>query len=225
MARRREEIVLCMEQVEKNTPLSEDISRLLTLESGDNITFGELAAAVADRGFGILLVLFSLPSALPVPAPGYSTPLGIVLFILGVQMLTGRDTPWMPEWAARKEIRRQTADRMIAGAVKFFAFVEKFVRPRFAFVNGKAAGVFCSVLLLLLSGLLILPIPLTNTLPAMVIFCIGVSLTERDGLAFIAAILFGIAATALYVLAVWVIVRYGAHGLHEAKEIIKGWVF
>ncbi len=214
-----------MEQVEKNTPLSEDISRLLSLESGDSITFGELAAAVADRGFGILLVLFSLPSALPVPAPGYSTPLGIVLFMLGVQMLTGRDTPWMPEWAARKEIRRQTADRMIAGAVKFFAFVEKFVRPRFAFVNGKGAGVFCSVLLLLMSGLMILPIPLTNTLPAMVVFCIGVSLTERDGLAFIAAILFGIAATALYVLAVWVIVHCGAHGLHEAKEIIKGWVF
>ena len=49
--------------------------------------------------------------------------------------------------------------------------------------------------------------------------------TERDGLAFIAAILFGVAATALYVLAVRVIVHYGAHGLHEAKEIIKGWIF
>lgn len=214
-----------MDERGKTTLLSEDIRDLLSLKPGENILFGELAAAAADRGFGILLVLLSLPSALPVPAPGYSTPFGIVLFILGAQMLLGRETPWIPEWAGRREIKRKTADRMISGAAKFFSFVEIFVRPRFEFVSGKGAGMVCSLLLLLMSGLMILPIPLTNTLPAMVIFCIGVALTERDGLAFIAALLFGAAASALYGLAFWVIFHFGAQGIGEAKEIIKGWFF
>ena len=206
--------------------LSEDFRRLLdTMRQGETVLFGELVAAVADRGFGILLVLFSLPSALPFPAPGLSTPFGVVLLILSVQLLMGRERPWIPRWASEKEMKRSTAERMISGAVAFFSFVERFFRPRLLFLSGKGAGVLCSVLLLLMSGLMILPIPLTNTLPAMVIFCTGVALTERDGLALVAALCFGVAATAIYALAVWVIVRFGAQGLAEAKEIILGWFF
>jgi len=214
-----------MEESGKKTMLSDDIRGLLSLKPGENLYFGEIAAAAADRGFGILLVLLSLPSALPVPAPGYSTPFGIVLFILGAQMLLGRARPWIPLWAARREIKRKTADKMISGAAKFFSYVELFIRPRFDFVSGKGGGMLCSLLLLLMSGLMILPIPLTNTLPAMVIFCIGVALTERDGLAFIAALCFGAAATALYALVFWVIFHFGAQGIVEAKEIVKGWFF
>ena len=214
-----------MGKQEKTTLLSEDIRELLSLKQGENLLFGELAAATADRGFGILLVLLSLPSALPIPAPGYSTPFGIVLFILGVQMLLGGETPWIPQWAAQREIKRKTADRMIFGAAKFFSYVELFIRPRFDIVSGKGGGMVCSLLLLLMSGLMILPIPLTNTLPAMVIFCIGVALTERDGLAFIVALCFGVAATALYAIVFWVLFHFGAQGIVEAKDIVKGWFF
>lgn len=46
--------------------------------------------------------------------------------------------------------------------------------------------------------LMILPIPLTNTLPAVVVFLVGVSLSERDGLIGIVAAAIGIAAVCLY---------------------------
>jgi hypothetical protein len=112
---------------------------------------------------------------------------------------------------------------MINTTSTFFRFVEKFIRPRFSFTSSPLTGRIYAVLLLLMSGLMILPIPLTNTLPAMVIFFVGIALTERDGLALAAAMLFGITAVALYSLAVWVIVKYGAQGLAEAREIIRGW--
>ena len=214
-----------MDENGKKKLLSDDIRELLSLKPGENLLFGELATAVADRGFGILLVLLSLPSALPVPAPGYSTPFGIILFLLGAQMLVGKKRPWIPRWAAHREIKRKTTDRMISGAAKFFSLMEVFIRPRFGCMLGGVSGLICSLLLLLMSGLMILPIPLTNTLPAMVIFCIGVALTERDGLAFVAALFFGAAASALYALAIWVILHFGAQSLGEAKEIITGWFF
>lgn len=186
---------------------------------------GDLAAAVGERGFGILLVLFSLPSAIPVPAPGFSTPFGIVLFLLSLQLFLGRPEPWIPSWASRKVIKRTVADGMIRGASAFFSFVERFIRPRMAFLLGPlSTRAFC-LLLLLMSGLMILPIPLTNTLPAMVIFTVGVALMERDGLALLGAIFFGIAAIVIYVVTIWLIVAYGLQGLKEAKEVIKGWFF
>ncbi|MEA4880757.1 MAG: exopolysaccharide biosynthesis protein [Synergistaceae bacterium] len=203
--------------------LSEDIRELLVLREGEDLTLGELSAAVGKRGFGILLILLSLPSALPFPAPGYSTPFGIILFLLSLQILAGRRTPWLPSWARRRVIKRSTADGMISGGAKFFAYLEKFIRPRYTSLTGRTGTRFCALLLLVMSGLMILPIPLTNTLPAMVIFCVGVALTERDGLALGAALLFGAGAILLYSLAFYVIARYGARGMIEAKEIIKGW--
>ncbi len=203
--------------------LSRDIQDLLTLREGEDLTLGELAAAVGKRGFGILFLLLSLPSALPFPAPGYSTPFGIILFLLSLQLLAGRRTPWLPQWASRRVIKRSTADVMISGGAKFFAFLERFIRPRYSSLTGRTGTRVCALLLLVMSGLMILPIPLTNTLPAMVIFCVGVALTERDGLALAAALLFGAGAVLLYSLVFYVIARYGAQGILEAKEIIQGW--
>lgn len=205
--------------------LSADFRRLLAVKGGSDMTLGDIVSAVGDRGFGILFVLLSLPSALPVPAPGYSTPFGVVLFLLSLQLLAGRPVPWIPEWASRKIIRRSTADRMIRSTAAFFSFVERFIRPRFPILTGRTAAKGYCLLLLAMSGLMILPIPLTNTLPAMVIFCVGVAMTERDGLALLAALCFGVAAVLLYTAAFWLIATYGLQGMREAKEIIKGWLF
>ncbi len=66
---------------EQGRTLSADISRLLELKTGEDLTLGDITTAVGERGFGILFVLLSLPSALPVPAPGFSTPFGVVIFL------------------------------------------------------------------------------------------------------------------------------------------------
>jgi hypothetical protein len=73
--------------------LSADLQRVLDEHSD---TLGELRTALWDRGFGLSMLLLSLPSALPVPAPGYSTPFGIALVGLAAQMMMGRPTPWLP---------------------------------------------------------------------------------------------------------------------------------
>ncbi len=205
--------------------LSADIRKLLELKSGEDLTLGDITSAVGDRGFGLLFILVSLPSALPVPTPGFSTPFGAVIFLLSLQMISGRETPWIPEWASRKVIKRTVADSMIKGAANFFTIVEKFIRPRLLPMTGRTAGRVCCILLLIMSGLMFLPIPLTNTLPAMVIFCVGVALTERDGLALMAAFLFGAVAVLLYAAAIWFIAVYGLKGMGELKDIIKARFF
>ena len=68
-------------------------------ERNEKVTLAEILTLAGERIFGFLLVILSLPSApsaFPVPAPGYSTPFGIAIFFLAVQLIMGRDYLWLP---------------------------------------------------------------------------------------------------------------------------------
>ena len=41
----------------------------------------DILKLVEERVFGVLFVILSLPSALPIPAPGYSTPFGFLMLL------------------------------------------------------------------------------------------------------------------------------------------------
>ncbi|PAX52484.1 exopolysaccharide biosynthesis protein, partial [Brunnivagina elsteri] len=61
------------------------------------VTLSDLLALAGERTFGFLFVLLSFPSALPIPAPGYSVPFGMAMLLLAGQLLVGRDEPWFPK--------------------------------------------------------------------------------------------------------------------------------
>ncbi len=178
--------------------LSAILNRLaLHSEKGD-LSLDDLIRQVGDKGYGILLVLLALPSAIPVPAAGYSTPFGILLAILGLQMLLGRKTLWLPKWAKSKTIKSAFAVKMFRTAHKVFHFIERFVQPRLSWIAGPWGIPLMGLLVILMAALMILPIPLTNTAPAAVIFLIGTGLTEDDGLIAAGACLAGILALLFY---------------------------
>ena len=49
-------------------------------------TYGQLIDEIDQHGMAVVLILFALPSALPLPAAGYSTVLSIPLFIIGFSL-------------------------------------------------------------------------------------------------------------------------------------------
>ena len=77
--------------------LSVELNRYFFEEAReDKVTLSEILTLAGERVFGFLFVILALPSALPVPAPGYSIPFGIAMFFLAVQLIIGRDLPWLP---------------------------------------------------------------------------------------------------------------------------------
>jgi hypothetical protein len=202
--------------------LSTTLAALLTREqSQSGLTLGEVFGRIGDRGFGVLLIILSLPSALPVPAPGYSTPFGILIVVLALQMIAGRTTPWLPERAARTKLHGKFIDAMLGFFTKFFGKVEFLIRPRLPWIGSRAGRAFLGVLVFIMAGLMILPIPLTNTFPAFVIFLTGIGLTEEDGLFSIFAGLLGVFATALYAVVLYIFISFGFEGIEMIKEWIK----
>lgn len=197
--------------------LSADLKELLSQGDERGITIGHLLQALGDRGFGLLFIILALPSALPVPAPGYSTPFGIIITILALQLMAGRQTPWLPKWASEKRIGRKVAEKLMGAAAGFFRRVEHLIKPRWEFVLARGGQFLAGILIIIMAALMILPIPLTNTAPAMVIFIIGVAMVEDDGLAMLLSCALALLAVLLYLAVFAGIGYFGLQGMEELR--------
>ena len=200
--------------------LSASLHGLLETEA-DHLTIGTIVERVGDRGFGLLLLVLSLPSALPVPAAGYSVPFGIILLFLAGQMLAGRRRPVFPARMERVKLGRRNAERLLRGGERLFRFLEWIVRPRLRWIGSRGGRSFMGVLVLVMALLMMIPIPMTNTFPALVIFLIGVGLTEEDGLFAIAACMVGVLAVLLYGALIYAIIAYGPEIVTTIKDAIR----
>lgn len=211
------------EDSQKRQTLSESLQSALAMQD-DHLTVSDLAKRVGDRGFGLLLLILSLPSALPVPAPGYSVPFGILLLILAVQMLIGRQHPAFPKAMAMRRISRKNAQRFIASAIAIFHKLEWIIRPRLRWIGYRGGRLLMGALVAIMAILMMIPIPLTNTFPAIVIFLIGVGLTEEDGLFVLAACAIGVFAVCLYGALIWAIWAFGPEVIDLIKDTIRSWL-
>ena len=200
--------------------LSKDIENLLAHNEQDSLTFGTILDELKDKGFGIALVLLALPSALPVPAAGYSVPFGLFCILLALQMMLGRSEPALPDRVRSFELKSKLIYRMLGGLKKFFKMTEYLIRPRLKQANSKLGRFFLALVVLAMGVLMCIPIPGTNTFPAMVIFLIGVGLTEEDGLVCLAATLLGLLSIAFYVF----ILLFGAELIGDAWNQLKAFM-
>jgi hypothetical protein len=200
--------------------LSDELRAALGTD-GEAITVAELVDRVGDRGFGLLLLVLSLPSALPVPAAGYSVPFGMLLLVLALQMLAGRERPVFPRRLERVRITSGFAEKLIGAAAWIFRRLEWVIRPRMRWVGRRPGRLLMGWLVLAMAVLMMVPIPLTNTAPAFVIFLIGIGLTEEDGLFAIGACLVGVFAVALYAALVWAMIVYGPEVVTTIKDAIR----
>ena len=162
----------------------------------DPITCGRLAEELDRHGMAVILILFSVPAALPVPAAGYSTLLSIPLLVIGLRLLAGHDTIWLPARIRRRPFDTTRFNRRVVNAMlRLVQLVERFSSRRLVgLVRAPAARVVIGLTICALACAMLLPIPGTNTAPAFGIFLIGFSLLEDDGLLLLAGILCSLAA-------------------------------
>ncbi|HQN01100.1 MAG TPA: exopolysaccharide biosynthesis protein [Candidatus Hydrogenedentes bacterium] len=204
--------------------LSENVTTIFAVgESGARVTVQTIVDRVSVKSFGILLVIFSIPSAMPLPAPGYSTPFGIILVILGLQLFNRRDFPWLPKRILEKEVNVGERPRLIKTMVFFLRIIEFFIRPRLGFVFENAITFRLLALIVLICGTsMIIPVPLTNTAPAFGVFLIGLGMLEEDGLLSIAGVLASLAGVALTLTVLSALIYFGWEGIDIVREFLKG---
>jgi hypothetical protein len=159
------------------------------------VTVGDLLAALRNRAFGLSLILFGLPNLLPIP--GLPIVTGLVLVLLAVQIMIGREVPWLPARIARTELPRAKLTAVIQRTMPFLARIETVTRPRLVHASGPTARRVVGVAVLILAVLLVLvPIPWIGSMPQGLALCVfGLGLTERDGVLVILGFLLAAIAT------------------------------
>ncbi|MBB5021237.1 exopolysaccharide biosynthesis protein [Desulfurispira natronophila] len=200
------------------TTLSQDLHYILAHE-GEFLTLNQILDRLGSRSFGLLAILFSFPSALPVPAPGYSVPFGIILMLLGIQVALGKSKPWFPRRILQWRITALRSQKLLAQASRFFARTEALVRPRMLWLTRSWVRPVSGTVIMTMAFLMLFPIPLTNTAPALVIFLCGVGMSERDGLFLLGAVIMGVLAAAFYATIILAFVLLGP----QALEIVAAW--
>ena len=100
-------------------------------EQPSTVTLVDILGIAQERVFGFLFVLLALPSALPVPAPGYSIPFGVVLFLLAMQLITGAQRPWVPRRFAKHPLQLQQVQGILRKGLPWLKRIEAITRPRY----------------------------------------------------------------------------------------------
>ncbi len=146
------------------------------------VTLANLLDLAGERTFGFLFVLLSFPSALPVPAPGYSIPFGIAMLLLAGQLVLGRDEPWFPQSWRQHGFEITQIRQVLKAGLPWLRRIEAISRPRLTNVCTSLPGrITIGSAIALMSISMMIPIPGTNTLPAIGIFVTGFGLLDDDG--------------------------------------------
>lgn len=171
--------------------LSAVLAAFAASEKREKATIFDLVGAMGDRAFGALLICFAIPNLIPIP--GISTVMAIPLIYLSMQLIAGRSMPRLPRSVAPRMVRWRHFERLLP----WIAHAERLSSPRLPLLVSPTVERAIGVITLLLSVVLLLPIPLGNMLPAAAVALFGLALLQKDGLATVLGV--GAAATSILV--------------------------
>ena len=185
----------------------------------ETIRIGELVAGTEERGFYLLMILFSLPFVLPIPLPALSNVFGVAVMIMSVR-LAWRLPPRLPSFLAKREIPRHRVEAFLRKSGSSLQVIEKLVKPRAGNWMTWPPARFANAMLLALMGFLLaipLPpvLPFSHSLPCWSIIIIALAMMERDGVVIWFGYLLGL-STFVYMVFFTSLVAIGIHRLFDA---------
>lgn len=188
----------------KPIPLSEQLMHLVQAGESERVSLGDLLDGIKSHARATLLILFALPNLLP-GLPGTSAVTGLPLVYLTLQMMLGRPA-WLPGFIANRSLLRSSLLALLTRAEPHLARIERVLHPRLPALSSERAQQIIGGIGILLSVLVMLPVPLGNFLPALAILIAALGLLGNDGYFILAAALIAVAAVILLVAVYWALI-------------------
>jgi hypothetical protein len=184
--------------IDPRVPTSTALRQLLSGADPHRVSIRWLLDSLEERSFGLVMLLLGLVALVP----GVSGVVGVLVVIPAVQMMLAHKAPIFPGFISRRQISTQRLARLIARVAPVLRRLERIIRPRLITPIGatkRAVG----FLLMLLGALLIVPIPFSNLVPALVIMLLAFAYLEDDGLLLCIAVVAALAALAIVAVIMW----------------------
>ena len=185
-------------------PLSQALMELATSRPSERITLRELLDSIQSQARPALLILFALPNTVP-SLPGISAITGLPLVFLTLQMMLASPV-WLPAFIANRSLKRADLAAVMRRTGPWLPMPEAILQPRPLFLPSALAQRLAGACCVLLSLLIMAPIPFGNSLPAVTIILIALGFLERDGYFVVAGIVTGWLSLALILGIYWAVV-------------------
>ncbi len=204
-----------MDSHSSTSKFSQEIKGLLEQLAHQPLTLAHVLDQTSERGFSLVIGLLVLPFLFPMP-PGLTTIFGSACLLLSLQMTLGRRTPWLPKRVAQFQFPPVLAQQILSGLRRVTRFTERFLQPRLTgLANSPHIWQINGACISWLTLLLMLPVPMTNPIPAVGILIVTIATLEADGL----VMCLGYVATGLTT-AFFGLIGYG---LWRSPELIMRW--
>ncbi len=151
----------------------------------ESIPLEALLTPLRARAFGVLLLILAIPNFIPIPI-GIGAIMGVLVALLGLQMLCGMERPFIPVRWRHKMLPRRRVQQFLTRSEPLTRWLERWCKPRLAAISGRPWSLVSGLALMTLGTLLALPIPFTNYLFGVVLLTFAFALIERDGATLVA---------------------------------------
>lgn len=179
------------------------IEDVVNQSSADKISIADLVRAMEAAGYGLVMIIFSLASVMPLPPP-LPNIFALPILIFSTQMMIGYDAPKLPKIISNIRIKRSIVALLVQKSSRYISKVEKVLKPRLSFVVTNIFERILGFFILIFALSVMIPIPFTNLVPGIGIMLISFGLLGKDGLFVISGLLVGfigvlIAMTAIFI--------------------------
>lgn len=118
--------------------LSGVLDKLASAGDDERVTVGEILDEVGDRSLAPILLVPAMITASPISGiPGVPTITGIIVGLIVVQMLMGRDTLWVPQMLARRGVSKSKMDKAVAFLRKPVGWLDTLMKPRMSWLAAR----------------------------------------------------------------------------------------
>ncbi len=183
-------------------PTSQLFQAVLADAPADHVTLAWLLGNLRQRSFGMIMLFLGLIAMVP----GICVVAGIVLAVLGFQMMMAKEAPILPRFIMLRPLPTARVARLIARTIPVIAALEHFIRPRWQtpFVATKR---LVGLIVMLLAATLFIPIPLSNVIPGALTMLVALAYLEEDGILLCIALSAAVGALAITVATGWASIK------------------
>jgi hypothetical protein len=142
-----------------------------------NIEIGYILKQFRRRSFGGILIILTAITLIP----GISFFAGIVIIILGLQMLAGFRAPIVPKFISKRTVQIDKFRSLVDKSLPVIERIERYVKPRWLFFTQPPISFLVGLLITGLACVVMLPLPFSNLPPAIALLILSIGLLERDG--------------------------------------------
>lgn len=160
------------------------------------VNIGDIMDTLKSKGFGPLIFAPALIAIMPTGGiPGVPTVCGVIITLISIQMLFGKERPWLPQFVDNISFDEDKLHKGVNIASKATKWIDKVVKPRLeSLTSNKAKKVAAA--LCIFAALAMIPLelmPFAVMIPAASVILFAIALITEDGYVFLAGLLLNLA--------------------------------